>query len=54
MTHRLNGDDIMRAGYDMSAAAANNQAGTLIPLAAPAAGEAAAPTILRVRFYHYQ
>jgi len=58
MTHRLNGDDIMGGGYDLSSAAANNQAGTVIPLGrgrtAPAAGDAAPPTILRVRFYHYK
>jgi len=57
MTHRINGDDIMGAGYDMSAAAANNSAGTVIPLGrgrnAPAGGAEAAPSILRVKFYHY-
>jgi hypothetical protein len=63
---RLNGDDIMRGGYDVSAAAANNQAGTVIPLGPQArrgGGGAAAsetpappppPTVMRVLFYHYR
>ena len=64
---RLNGDDIMRGGYDVSAAAAANQAGTVIPLGpqarrgaggAPAAGETPppppSPTVMRVLFYHYR
>ncbi len=64
---RLNGDDIMGAGYDVSAAAANNQAGTQIPLG-PQRGEgggggssaddsapAPAPaTVMRIEFYHYR
>ncbi len=60
MAHRLNGDDLMGLGYDLSGAAANNQAGTQIPLgrgrgpAAPVDGIAAPPTIFRVRFYHYK
>ncbi len=59
MTHRINGDDIMRGGYDLSAAAANNQAGTVVPLGrgrGPASGEgdANAPTVTRVAFYHYR
>jgi hypothetical protein len=60
-SQRLNGDDIMRGGYDVSGAAANNQAGTLVPLggrgrfAPPAEAEAqTAPTITRVRFYRYR
>jgi hypothetical protein len=63
---RLNGDDIMRGGYDVSAAAANNQAGTVIPLGpqarrgggGAAAGEAPvpppSPTVMRILFYHYR
>jgi hypothetical protein len=62
---RLNGDDIMRGGYDVSAAASNNQAGTMIPLGpqggrggrgAAAAGERPAPppTVMRIKFYHYR
>jgi hypothetical protein len=60
LSHRQNGDDIMGLGYDLSAAAANNQAGTVVPLGrgrggAPAtAGGTAPPTIMRVRFYHYR
>jgi hypothetical protein len=61
---RLNGDDIMRGGYDVSAAAANNQAGTVIPLGPqirrggrPAASEESSaptpPTVMRIVFYHY-
>ncbi|MBN2181481.1 MAG: DUF5597 domain-containing protein [Sedimentisphaerales bacterium] len=60
-TRRLNGDDIMRGGYDVSGAAANNQAGTLIPLgggdryARPTeAGTSTPPTITRIRFYRYR
>ncbi len=56
--HRFNGDDIMGGVYDISGAAANNQAGTIIPLSrgrnAPAPGESTPPTILRIRFYHYK
>jgi hypothetical protein len=60
LSRRQNGDDIMGLGYDLSAAAANNQAGTLVPLgrgrsAAPApTGGTASPAIMRVRFYHYR
>jgi hypothetical protein len=61
---RLNGDDIMRGGYDVSAAASNHQDGTVIPLgpqgrpggrSAAAAGETPAPppTVMRIEFYHY-
>lgn len=58
-SRRLNGDDIMRGGYDVSGAAADKQAGTLIPLrsrrnARPAeAGSSIPATITRVRFYRY-
>jgi hypothetical protein len=62
---RVNGDDIMRGGYDVSAAAANNQAGTVIPVgplmrrgAPPAeahdAHPAAPATVMRIRFYTYR
>lgn len=60
---RANGDDLMRGGYNVSAAAANNQAGTVIPLGPqrrrgrgnPAADEASAPaTVMRITFYHYR
>jgi hypothetical protein len=61
MSHRFNGDDIMGRGYDLSNAAANNLAGTQIPLgargrnaASAAAGATPPPTIVRVRFYHYR
>lgn len=56
---RLNGDDIMRGGYDVSGAAANNQACTLIPLRSGRnertveAGVPIPPTITRIRFYRY-
>ncbi|HVT79700.1 MAG TPA: DUF5597 domain-containing protein [Phycisphaerae bacterium] len=56
-TRRLNGDDLMGLGYDLSGAAANNQPGTQIPLGrgrGAAAAEGGATTILRVRFYHYK
>lgn len=59
-TRRLNGDDIMRGGYDVSAAAANGQAGTLVPLGGRGRGRNAetgaqtTPTITRVRFYRYR
>ena len=58
-SRRVNGDDIMRGGYDVSGAAANNQAGTVIPLrsrwnVSPAeAGTPIPPVITRVRFYRY-
>ena len=61
MSHRLNGDDILTQD-DLSGAAANHQAGTVIPLgsrgrwnapfAAPG-GMSPAPTIWRVTFYQY-
>jgi hypothetical protein len=59
---RVNGDDIMGRGYDVSAAAADHQAGSQIPLgvrrrgeaAAPGNGESSLPTVLRVRFYTYR
>ena len=61
MSRRLNGDDIMGRGYDLSGAAANYQAGTQIPLGirrrdtAPGAdGATRALTILRVRLYCYR
>jgi hypothetical protein len=56
---RLNGDDIMRGGYDISGAAANNQSGTLIPLRSyrntrpSGEGVLIPPTITRVRLYRY-
>ena len=58
---RVNGDDIMGRGYDVSAAAADHQAGSQIPLGAhgrgaPAdgAGESPLPMVLRVHFYTYR
>jgi hypothetical protein len=59
---RVNGDDIMGGGYDVSAAAADHLSGSQIPLGGrgrggPAAGPSPAPastTVLRVRFYHYR
>lgn len=59
LTRRLNGDDIMGGGYDLSRAAANNQAGTLIPLRRSRnavhaeAGRQAPTTVTRIRFYRY-
>jgi hypothetical protein len=59
LTRRLNGDDIMGGGYDLSRAAANNQAGTLIPLrrvrnaVLAEEGRQASPTVTRIRFYRY-
>jgi hypothetical protein len=58
LTHRFNGDDLMSLGYDLSAAAANRQAGTQIPLGSRGRGGAAGasdlPTVWRIRFYQYQ
>ena len=59
---RINGDDIMGRGYDVSAAAADHQAGSQIPLgargrggmAAAGNGESPLPMVLRVRFYTYR
>lgn len=59
-SRRLNGDDIMRGGYDVSGAAANHLSGTLIPLGsgrnAPPAetGVPAQPSVTKVRFYRYK
>ncbi len=60
-SRRLNGDDIMRCGYDVSGAAARNQAGTLIPVGdggrnvpPSETGAPTPPTITRVRFYRYR
>jgi len=60
---RHNGDDIMRGGYDVSAAAAENQPGTVIPLGPqrrrgpPAVEETSGSPppahVMRIRFYHY-
>jgi hypothetical protein len=61
-SRRLNGDDIMRGGYDISGAAAEEHAGTQIPLGfrersrmnTPAeSGQTLAPAVTRVRFYSY-
>ncbi len=59
MSHRLNGDDIMGIGYDLSGAAANKQAGTEIPLGSRGRWNAPwspndAPTVWRVTFYQYR
>jgi hypothetical protein len=63
LVHRYNGDDIMGRGYDISAAAANHQSGTEIPLGYPRdrsegagsspAAEIASPVVFRVTFYQY-
>ncbi len=60
LSRRSNGDDIMGRGYDVSDAAANNQAGTQIPLgprrpniASDGSSVAPPPTVMRVRFYRY-
>jgi hypothetical protein len=59
-SRRLNGDDIMGRGYDVSDAAANHQAGSQIPLglrrwgAPPTAPGETPTTILRVQFYRYR
>ena len=61
LSHRLNGDDILTTD-DLSGAAANHQAGTVIPLGsrgrwnapfAAAGGLSPAPTFWRVTFYQY-
>ncbi len=58
-SRRLNGDDIMRGGYDVSGAAANNQAGTLIPVGSrrnmsmDESGKPVPPVVTRVKFYRY-
>jgi len=61
MQRRVNGDDIMGRGYDVSAAANNNQPGSQIPLGAQARGGRGAasttpqpPTVMHVTFYHYR
>ncbi|MBN1107194.1 MAG: DUF5597 domain-containing protein, partial [Bacteroidales bacterium] len=59
LSRRMNGDDLMRGGYDLSAAAANKQAGTVIPLrrgrnaAFSEPGMPPPPTVTRIRFYSY-
>jgi hypothetical protein len=58
LSHRLNGDDIMGIGYDISAAAANRQAGTEVPLGSRGRWNAPwspndAPSVWRVTFYQY-
>jgi hypothetical protein len=58
-SRRINGDDIMRGGYDVSAAASDKQAGTLIPLNGGQnmlpgnSGSPVQPTITRVKLYRY-
>ena len=59
LSHRLNGDDIMGIGYDLSGAAANRQAGTEIPLGSRGRWNAPwspndAPSVWHVTFYQYQ
>ena len=63
MQRRANGDDIMGRGYDVSAAANNNQPGSQIPLGARGRGNRGAgagdttpqpPSVMRVTFYHYR
>jgi len=62
---RVNGDDIMRGGYDVSAAAANNQPGSVIPIgpqarrggpaaAAETASQPPPATVMRIKFYTYR
>ncbi len=59
---RANGDDIMGRGYDVSAAANNNQPGSQIPLGPRGRGGRGAgagdmpqpPTVIRVRLYTYR
>jgi hypothetical protein len=56
---RVNGDDIMGRGYDVSAAAADNHSGAQIPLGSRGRGGVAAPgpqppTVLRITFYTYR
>ncbi len=54
-SHRLNGDDIMGLGYDLSGAAEKRQSGTEVPLGRGRdASDAAPPTVMRVRFYQYR
>jgi hypothetical protein len=63
MQRRVNGDDIMGRGYDVSAAANNNLPGSQIPLGARGSGGRGAgagdttpqpPTVMRVTFYQYR
>jgi hypothetical protein len=57
---RLNDDDIMRGGYDISGAAANRLPGTLIPVGSgrnaplPTGSVPAPPMVTRVRLYRYR
>ena len=63
MQRRVNGDDIMGRGYDVSAEANINLPGSQIPLGAQARGGRNAgagnttpqpPSVLRVTFYQYR
>lgn len=57
-SRRLNGDDIMGGGYDLSRAAAEKHAGTLIPIGSfrnisTEGSGMVRPVVTRVRFYRY-
>ena len=61
MQRRVNGDDIMGRGYDVSAESNNNLPGSQIPLGAQARGGRGAanatpqpPSVMRVMFYQYR
>ena len=61
MQRRVNGDDIMGRGYDVSAAANSNQPGSQIPLGTRGRGGRGAgdttpqpPSVMRVMFYQYR
>ena len=63
MQRRVNGDDIMGRGYDVSAEANNNLPGSQIPLGAQGRGgrgtgagnnTSQPPTVMRVTFYQYR
>jgi hypothetical protein len=62
MQRRVNGDDIMGRGYDVSAEANNNLSGSQIPLGAQGRGDRGTgagntpqpPSVMRVTFYQYR
>jgi hypothetical protein len=63
MQRRVNGDDIMGRGYDVSAEANKNLPGSQIPLGAQGRGGRGTgagnttpqpPTVMRVTFYQYR
>jgi len=53
-TRRLNGDDIMGAGYDVSVAAARNQPGSQIPIPGRGGTGTTQDAVIRLRLYQYK